>query len=87
VFRPHAVSAGAPGCVCGRLYLNQFWAHGPGPILLLDEHVVASTRDLQQQFYPVVKWPGNPVIVKSEPWEGDGPYLWCNRLLQPLAGG
>lgn len=56
-------------------------------VLLLDEHVVAQVEGLTQQFYGLAKSPLNPVIVKTEAWEGEGPYVWGNRLLVDPATG
>jgi hypothetical protein len=50
--------------------------------LLLDASIVAEAQGLRQQWYSPAKSPLNPVIVKTEPWEGEGPYLWGNRLLR-----
>ena len=51
-------------------------------ILLLDDHTVAYTKNLTQQFFPARKHPANPVMRRTEKWEGVGPYLWGNRLMQ-----
>lgn len=51
-------------------------------VLLLDEHAVASTKGLKQQFFPAKKHPSNPVMRQTEAWEGVGPYVFQNRLLQ-----
>jgi hypothetical protein len=56
-------------------------------VLLLDEHVIASTKNLTQEFFPAKRHPANPVIKRSEPWEGIGPYVWGNRLMQDPANG
>ena len=54
---------------------------GHGSVLLLDDLWVAEVHGLRQQFYPPTKYPHNPIITKTEAWEGEGPYLWGNRLL------
>src|SRR4051812_31649014 len=51
-------------------------------VLLLDDHTVARTQNLTQEFFPATKHPSNPVMQRSEPWEGAGPYVWGTRLLQ-----
>ena len=56
-------------------------------ILLLGEPTVARTRNLTQKFYPAQKHPSNPVLRRSERWEGVGPYLWGNRLMQDENSG
>ena len=54
-------------------------------ILLLDDHTVASTKNVTQQFFPATRHPANPVMTRTEPWEGVGPYVWGNRLMQDEA--
>ena len=51
-------------------------------VLLLDDHTVAQTTKLTQQFFPARKHPANPVMKRTEKWEGVGPYIWGNRLMQ-----
>jgi hypothetical protein len=51
-------------------------------VLLLDDHTVAATTNLTQQFFPASKHPANPVMKRTEKWEGVGPYVWGNRLMQ-----
>lgn len=63
----------------GRVPRHQDASHTA--ILLLDEHVVASTTGLELRFQAPDKFPTNPVLLKTEPWEGEGPYLWGNRLM------
>jgi hypothetical protein len=66
-------------CVAGESALHS----KPGEsILLLDGHSVAQTRNLKQEFFPARKHPGNPVLRRTEPWEGVGPYVWGTRLMQ-----
>jgi len=55
---------------------------GPDPVLLLDDHIVARTRNCRQTFYGAFKDPANPIIRATEPWEGRGPYTWGTRLLR-----
>ena len=50
--------------------------------LLLDDHTVARTTNLTQHYVPAKKHPANPVIKRTEAWEGVGPYVWGNRLMQ-----
>jgi hypothetical protein len=51
-------------------------------VLLLDDHTVARTQHLTQQFFPAKKYPQNPVIQRTQDWEGRGPYVWGTSLLQ-----
>src|SRR5688572_7850221 len=51
-------------------------------VLLLDEHTVAKTEKLTQRFFPAGRHPANPVMTRTEAWEGVGPYVWGNRLMQ-----
>lgn len=51
-------------------------------ILLLDDHAVASTTNLTQHYFPAGRHPANPVMERTEKWEGVGPYVWGNRLMQ-----
>ena len=51
-------------------------------VLLLDQHTVAQAANLKQEFFPARKHSGNPVLRRSEPWEGVGPYVWGTRLMQ-----
>ena len=51
-------------------------------VLLLGEPTVARTSRLTQRFFPAGKHPSNPMLRRSEPWEGVGPYIWGNRLMQ-----
>jgi hypothetical protein len=56
-------------------------------VLLLDDHTVARTKNLTQHFFPAQKHPANPVMRRTEKWEGVGPYLWGNRLMQDEKSG
>lgn len=56
-------------------------------VLLLNDHTVAATARLTQQFFPAKRHPANPVIRRTEAWEGVGPYVWGNRLMQDEATG
>jgi hypothetical protein len=51
-------------------------------VLLLGDHTVASTSGLTQRFFAAGKHPANPVMRQTENWEGVGPYIWGNRLMQ-----
>ncbi len=51
-------------------------------VLLLDEHTVARTEKLTQRFFPAKRHASNPVMKRTEAWEGVGPYVWGNRLMQ-----
>lgn len=51
-------------------------------VLLFDEHTVARTSNLTQQFFPAAKHPANPVMTRTEAWEGTGPYPWGTSLMQ-----
>src|SRR4051794_1125012 len=56
-------------------------------VLLLDDHTLARTSGLSQQFFPAKRHAANPVITKTQTWEGVGPYVWGTRLLQDEATG
>lgn len=56
-------------------------------VLLLGNHTVAHTSGLTQKLIPAQKHPANPVMRQSENWEGVGPYVWGNRLMQDEATG
>jgi hypothetical protein len=56
-------------------------------VLLLDEHTVARTEHLSQEFFPAKRHPANPLLKRTEKWEGAGPYVWGTRLLQDEATG
>src|SRR5689334_21484921 len=43
-------------------------------MLLLYKYTVARTEHLSQQFFPAKKHPSNPLIKRTEKWEGAGPY-------------
>lgn len=49
--------------------------NGPWRRLFLDDARVARQSGLRRVFHPARKHPGNPVIKKTEPWEGFGPYV------------
>jgi hypothetical protein len=51
-------------------------------VLLLDQHTIVQTTGLKQEFFPARKYTTNPVLRRSEPWEGVGPYVWGTRLMQ-----
>ena len=51
-------------------------------VLLLGSPTVARTKNLTQKFFPAQRHPSNPVMRRTEKWEGVGPYLWGNRLMQ-----
>lgn len=61
---------------------NSFTCKSTESVLLLDEHTVAQTRNVTQRFFSAEKHPANPVMRRTEKWEGIGPYIWGNRLLQ-----
>src|SRR5688572_27723849 len=56
-------------------------------VLLLDDHTVARTTNLSQKFFPAKRHPANPVMRRTEKWEGVGPYVWGNRLMQDEKSG
>src|SRR5687768_16159323 len=69
--------------VCGLLLWITLSAGPAGEsVLLLGELTVARTKNLTHRFFPAQKHPANPVIRRTEKWEGVGPYLWGNRLMQ-----
>src|SRR5262245_54112604 len=51
-------------------------------VLLLDDYTVAQTTKLAQEFFPAQRHPSNPVMKRTQAWEGVGPYIWGNRLMQ-----
>lgn len=51
-------------------------------VLLLGDRTVAGTSQLTQRWIPAAKHPANPLIRRTEAWEGVGPYIWGNRLMQ-----
>jgi hypothetical protein len=60
----------------------------PGePVLLLGSPTVQSTRNLQQRWFSAERHEANPVLRRSEPWEGVGPYLFGSRLMQDEKSG
>jgi len=56
------------------LYLNKKQGY-----LLLDEHIVASSENCVLLPKCPVKDPANPIIVKTQDWEGWGPYLVAGK--------
>jgi hypothetical protein len=56
-------------------------------VLLLGDHTVARTSKLTQRYFSARKHPANPVISQTEAWEGVGPYVWGNRLMQDEQAG
>src|SRR5687768_2681044 len=74
--------------VCGLLLWITLSAGPAGEsVLLLGELTVARTKNLTHRFFPAHKHPANPVIRRTERWEGVGPYIWGNRLMQDEASG
>ncbi|MBA3482023.1 MAG: hypothetical protein H0T51_09430 [Pirellulales bacterium] len=51
-------------------------------VLLLGDATVASATRLSQRYFPAGRHPSNPVMRPTESWEGVGPYVWGNRLMQ-----
>jgi len=39
--------------------------------LFVDDHVVATQKNVVRRYYPFHKHPGNPLIVVDQPWEAD----------------
>jgi hypothetical protein len=64
------------------LLRNSFSVAQGESILLLGNPTVASTKNLTQKFFAAKKHPANPVLRRSEAWEGVGPYLFGSRLMQ-----
>jgi hypothetical protein len=56
-------------------------------VLLLGDETVAKTSGLIQRFFPAERHPANPILKRGEAWEGVGPYLWGNRLMQDDSSG
>jgi hypothetical protein len=72
----------APGVVPDAAAAEPFTTKPGESVLLLGEPTVARTKNLIQKFFPAQKHPANPVLQRTEKWEGVGPYLWGNRLMQ-----
>jgi hypothetical protein len=60
---------------------------GDESVLLLGDATVAGVKNLTQRFFPAQKHPANPVIRRTEKWEGVGPYIWGNRLMHDAMTG
>lgn len=56
-------------------------------VLLLDDHTVSQTANLVQHFFPASKHSANPVMSRTQAWEGAGPYCWGSRLMQDDVSG
>jgi hypothetical protein len=56
-------------------------------VLLLGEPTVARTSNLSQKYFPAQRHPANPIIKRTEQWEGVGPYIWGSRLMQDATSG
>ncbi len=39
--------------------------------LLIDDHLIASKRNVQRRYHPLQKHKGNPLIVPDQPWEAN----------------
>src|SRR4051812_1184443 len=61
--------------------------HPDESVMLLDDYAVAKTAGLTQKFFPAKRHPANPVMKRTEKWEGVGPYVWGNRLMQDETTG
>ena len=48
--------------------------------LLFDETTVSQSENCRLRFNPATKDPTSPVIEKTEPWEGCGPYIWTTKV-------
>jgi hypothetical protein len=66
----------------GGLVAAEFATMPTESVLLLGEPTVARTKKLTQRYFPVQKHAANPILRRSEPWEGVGPYLFGSRLMQ-----
>src|SRR5438552_3249891 len=85
VFLQQVLMMGVLWLVAARLLAAQAspFSVMPGEsVLLLGDPTVARTTHLTQRFFPAQRHPANPVLRRSEPWEGVGPYIWGNRLMQ-----
>jgi hypothetical protein len=67
--------------------INSHPSYAGESVLLLGEPTVSHTKHLTQRFIPAQKHSTNPVIRRTEKWEGVGPYLWGNRLMQDPSSG
>jgi hypothetical protein len=56
-------------------------------MLLLDDHTVARTRGVEQHFFPAQRHAANPIITRTQRWEGAGPYIWGSRLMMDESTG
>ena len=63
------------------VYLSAAGAGSPIPVdakkqLFLDDHLIASKRNMTRQVHPAHKFPGNPVIWPTESWEPAYALTW-----------
>lgn len=78
---------GHAGVLAGALFLSMTSALADEPIeigsycqLFFDDRVTEESRGLKRTMHPAEKYEGNPVMVKENPWEGIGPYLYGTVL-------
>jgi hypothetical protein len=48
--------------------------------LFLDDYLIASSQKVRRQIHPARKFPGNPVLRPTEPWEGGGAIVYGSVL-------
>jgi hypothetical protein len=48
--------------------------------LLLDDFLIASSRNVVRKVHPAEKHPANPLLRATEPWEGDAPIVYGSVL-------
>jgi hypothetical protein len=49
--------------------------NGPWRLLLLDDDEIAEQANLRRVYHPALKHPDSPIITRTYPWEGFGPYV------------
>ena len=77
--KPHTII----GTIAFLAWTSVARAGPPGEsVLLLGSPTVAGSKNLTQKFFAAQRHPANPVMRRTEKWEGVGPYLWGNRLMQ-----
>jgi hypothetical protein len=77
-----AVLLGSGPPTIGQIPASIFRTSPNQSVLLFGQPTVAHTAHLTQRFFPARRHPANPVLHRTEPWEGVGPYLWGSRLMQ-----
>jgi hypothetical protein len=55
---------------------------GERVLFAFDDHSIPWRHNLKVTLVQAEKHPANPVLRRSEPWEGVGPYIFGSRLMQ-----